>query len=339
MDKKRHHYVPKAYLKSFCDAQGRINVYLKDDLSKAIHQAPDNTGFHKYYYSQSLPGGGMDNNTLEDLFSELETKWPPLIDRMVRRDSLNSSLDDLFAFIGLQRARTPASRDASEAALVTSLIATAKLLDSLGRLPPKPPGLENILDHLEVAIDPHQSIHAMVHVIRATGQVLGQIGIGVIHNLTDVPFLTSDNPVIWFNPSVSERELQPYTLEPDGPIVFLFPVTPNVLVYGESGMREQFAKAGMLSSDTNDRKFVKQINRHICRFAYKAVFSSRRGQEPVIREYADVSPVLLSETQTLDGGVAIRSHYVFGKREQKARWANEGRAGNTHKSKNMRKRT
>jgi hypothetical protein len=54
MNKKRHHYVPKAYLNSFRDEQGRVCVWLKDDPHKSIHQSPDNVGFHKYYYSQPL---------------------------------------------------------------------------------------------------------------------------------------------------------------------------------------------------------------------------------------------------------------------------------------------
>jgi hypothetical protein len=69
MDKKRHHYVPKAYLKSFCDDSGKLLVYRKDDPSKAIPLSPDNTAFHKYYYSQPLPDGGKDYNVLEDFFS------------------------------------------------------------------------------------------------------------------------------------------------------------------------------------------------------------------------------------------------------------------------------
>ncbi len=74
MKKKRHHYVPKAYLKYFCDGKGKLRVYRKDEPDKVIHQSPDNTAFHKYYYSQPLPNGGKDHNTLEDLFAELEAK-------------------------------------------------------------------------------------------------------------------------------------------------------------------------------------------------------------------------------------------------------------------------
>jgi hypothetical protein len=39
MDKKRHHYVPKAYLNAFCDDAKKLRVYLKDEPDKVL-QAP-----------------------------------------------------------------------------------------------------------------------------------------------------------------------------------------------------------------------------------------------------------------------------------------------------------
>ncbi len=77
MEKKRHHYIPKAYLNFFTDRDGKVFIHLKDEPEKFIHQTPDNTGFHKYFYSQPLPDGGRDNNTLEGFFSKVEDKWPP----------------------------------------------------------------------------------------------------------------------------------------------------------------------------------------------------------------------------------------------------------------------
>jgi len=130
MDKKRHHYVPKTYLKFFCDEQNKIRIYLKDDLSKSIHQSPDKAGFHKYYYSQPLSEGGKDHKTIENLFSELEAKWPPIVKRLGRRENINDNLEDIFAFIALQRVRVPASRDACEAMLAEMVKVTTRLLDA-----------------------------------------------------------------------------------------------------------------------------------------------------------------------------------------------------------------
>jgi len=320
MDKKRHHYVPKAYLKFFCDEQGKVRVHLKDDPDKLIHQSPDNTGFHKYYYSQPLPDGGKDHNALENLFSELEAKWPPIVERLRRRENVNDSLEDIFAFIALQRVRVPASRDACETMRAEMVKATARLLDATGKLPPKPEGFEDIANHVEVSIDPHQSIHAMVDMIRGVGRVFHQIGIGALHNMTDIPFLTSDNPVIWFDPSVPEAKMRPYVLEIGGPVVLLFPVAPNLMIYGHSSMRERFAYDGFGNRELSERGSVKMMNRQICRFAYKAVFAHRAGQEALIRKHAGVSPVLRTKTISVKKGEIIFHQNVFGKRERKPKW-------------------
>ena len=136
-NKKRHHYVPKAYLKSFCDEGGWVRVYLKDDPHKVIYQSPDNVGFHKYYYSQSLPEGGRDHNRLEDAFSEIEGKWPPLLDRIRQRADINDSLPDVFNFIGLQRVRVPANRDACEKTVAEMLMSTLRDYGCTGKTPSK----------------------------------------------------------------------------------------------------------------------------------------------------------------------------------------------------------
>lgn len=197
MSKKRHHYVPKAYLKSFCDGEGKLFVHLKDAPDKVLHQSPDNTAFRRYYYSQpTAEGGRRDNDTLEDFFSLHETEWPRLVHALHRREDVNGDLDAIVTFMGLQRARVPAMRDAVERIEASTVLATARRLDQQGRLPPKPKGLEDILDQVEVAIDPHRSLHAMVEVIRGFASIIDLVGIGALHNRTSVPFLTSDNPVI-----------------------------------------------------------------------------------------------------------------------------------------------
>lgn len=320
MDKKRHHYVPKAYLKFFCDSQDMVRVYLKDDPGKCIQQSPDNVAFHKYYYSQPLPDGGKDHNRLEDAFLTLEGKWPPIVERLLAREDVNNDLEDIFSFMALQRARVPASRDASEKMLAAKVKATARILDAAGKFPPKPEGYEDILDRAQVSIDPHRSIHAMVNIIRSMEAVFGRIGIGALHNTTDIPFLTSDNPVIWFDPSVPEAAMRPYALRPGGPIVLMFPVSPRLMIYGHSSMHDPFAHYGFRHGELPTRASVKMMNRLICRFAYRAVFALGAGQEDVICKHAALSPVLRSHAVPVGRGELLFSEYVFGKRERKPKW-------------------
>ena len=80
--------------------------------------------------------------------------------------------------------------------------------------------------------------------MQGIGQVLDQMGFYAMHNKTEIPFLTSDNPVIWFDPSVKDADVRPYVLQPDGPVVLLFPVSPVLIIYGDSSWRGRFASEG-----------------------------------------------------------------------------------------------
>ena len=65
-EKKRHHYIPITYLNKFTDNTGKVFAYRQDDVQKPLHLRPNEIAFERYYYSQPLPEGGRDNNTLED---------------------------------------------------------------------------------------------------------------------------------------------------------------------------------------------------------------------------------------------------------------------------------
>ncbi len=320
MNKKRHHYIPKSYLKFFCDDVGQVRVYRKDDPCKVISLSPDNVGFRKYYYSQPKTDGGKDHNALEDCFSKIEDKWPGIVGRLHRRENVNDSLIDIFQFMILQRARVPASRDATERIDAERMLARARRLDAAGKLPPKPKGFEDILSRVEVSINPHQSIHAMVPVAKGIGQVFDRIGFGALHNKTETPFLTSDNPVIWFDPSVKDSDLQPYVLRPDGPIVLLFPVSPSLVIYGDLPTRDQFASEGLGVADLSDIGLVEAINRQVCRFGYQAIFAQKEGQERLIQEHAELSPTIRFNRIGIGEGDAVVFEMAFGKRERKPKW-------------------
>lgn len=320
MTAKRHHYIPKAYLRFFCNEEGRVNVYLKDDPDRVIQQTPDSTAFHKYYYSQPVSESEMDHDALEEVFSIFESKWPPIVEKIQIRENVNNSLEDIFAFMALQRARVPATRDAIEGSRAGLVGAVARQMDASGLLPPKPEGLDDILDTMEISIDPHESIHAMAHMLEAIGKLFEQIGIGALHNTSDIPFLTSDNPVIWFDPSVPDSKMQPYNIRPGGPINLLFPIAPDIVIYGNTDLLDGFVKRGIEHRELTKRHLVKKINRQISRFAYRTVFAQERGQEAVIRKYADISPV--NQTSEIpDGrGRFVRHQIVFGERKRKPKW-------------------
>ncbi len=311
-DKKRHHFVPKAYLKAFTNSKGRVHVYRKDEPGTVLTVSPNGIGFERYYYSQPTPEGGTDHNRLEDMFSAIEGKWPQIVERIGRASDVNDVLPEIFEFITLQRVRVPANRDATEARLAGQVKSLFRDLLAKGFLSPPPASLRGRLDDVVVSIDPHKSIHGMVEDIHDAKVVFERIGLSAVHNMTTIPFLTSDNPVIWFDPSKPPKDIEPYGISKHGPILLFFPISPSLLILGATDYKDIFARHGLQYSETNEINWVEQINEQICRFAYKAVYASAPGHEEMIARHAGKSPVWKQ--------VGAKGGLVFGARTTKPKW-------------------
>lgn len=321
--KKKHHYVPIAYLSKFADRQGRIFAYRKDRPFEPLHLRPSEIGFERYYYSQPLPEGGQDNNTLEDMFSTLEAQWTPLVEDLTLGRDVLDRVELLFQFMGLLRVRVPASRDPVELALAQLVRQQIKRLQRTGKIPPPPPGLETLLDNVDISIDPHQSIHAMVGLLQGFGMLMQHMGFEIVHNETQEPFVTTDNPVIYFDPDVPESELFPYTVRPPfRRVELLLPISPTAMIRGKSelpiidqGMQPQHVKM----VDANE---VLRVNRLAMRFGYRFVFANHAGLSKLVEEYAELSPtVQFDGVADSNSGDQLFSQMVFGPRPKKPAWS------------------
>jgi hypothetical protein len=316
-DKKRHHYIPITYLNKFADSAGNIFADRSDSVSdKALYMPPSAIAFERYYYSQPLPDGGQDNNTLEDFFGTIEGTWTPLLARIKAGSVAGSDLDALCTFMGLMRVRVPAVRDMVELLRGEQVKATTRFLDRQGLLPPKPKGFENILDDLVVTIDPHQSLLAMPDLSRGFDNLMAELQFEVIHNKSDVSFLTSDNPVVYFDPTKPEARVLPYQVRPPhGAIELLFPLDPRTLLCGRNGPSR--LRHVMLQSSRD----AKRINRFVARFGYRFVFSTDQTHAALIAKYASTSPVAKSTSfPAPGGGLFTLREYVFGPRPTKPKW-------------------
>jgi hypothetical protein len=316
--KKRHHYVPIAYLRAFTGTDGRIWAYRKDAPETPLHVQPAAIAFERYYYSQPLEDGGRDHNTIEDFFSKLEGEWPPMVDRLGRGKAAGEDIGILHEFLALMRVRVPAARDMIELSLAEMVKAGARAMDRAGDLPPKPKGMEDILDHLDVAIDPHRSMLAMPALVQGLSRVIAMLGLQVVHNETKTDFITSDNPVVWFDPLVPDDQMQPYRLDPTlGRVELLFPMTPRLLLRGHYGLRGTSGLSHVRLSATSE---VKRINRMAARFGYRFVFANSDSYGVLARKYAAASPTIRIQRIPQGAGELVLSEYVFAPRVQKKRW-------------------
>lgn len=152
-------------------------------------------------------------------------------------------------------------------------------------------------------------------------KLYSMLGFAAVHNATKRPFLTSDSPVLWFDPSLPFGEQQPYTINPaGGPVVLVFPVSPELALVGSTEYKVTFDRHGLLHSDVPDETWVELINEQVCRFAYEAVIAKSAGHEEVVAKYADVSPVHEAVAQHVGKGMVTIHRQIFGVRVAKPKW-------------------
>jgi hypothetical protein len=319
-NKKRHHYIPIVYLKGFCDAQERVVVYFKDAPNKSIHVRPSEIAFERYYYSQPMPDGGMDHNTLEDFFQKYESDWPEFLNAIREQKNDRDLAMQFFTFVGMMKTRVPASRDAAEIILANNVLGFMRQMDAAGKLPPKPPGREDILDHVQCAIDPHQSIHAMKPLLDGFAQVLDRLGFEILSNRTAADFITTDNPVIYFDPSIPHHMMFPYTLRSIGEAELFFPLDAHTMAHGHTKFKSTFVRNGFQYRDVEDVNEVRSINQLASRFGYKMVFAKSDSYGELVEEFAQMSPVVSASFLQTDRGTAVLHQMVFGSRPSKPKW-------------------
>lgn len=241
-DKRRHHFVPVAYLKHFADADGKIFAYRKHtDQREPIHTLPKNVALTWDYYAQPKPDGTWDYNAIENMFANLEAKWPILANRIEYRENVNDALEYLFEFVTAMRVRVPAARDAAETIDREGVKATMRSLERRGLLPPLPVGLTQ--DMIDVVINPHQSIHAMPQMAQGFGVVINMLGFEVLCNETGVPIITNDNPVMYFDADRPLKKLEPY--RNTGKIELLMPISPTRVLRGVPDLKPRYGSEGV----------------------------------------------------------------------------------------------
>jgi hypothetical protein len=320
VEKKKHHYVPVTYLSRFTDDEGFLSVARKTIPSKLIRARPAGVAFRRFYYSQPLPTGGHDNNRLEDMFASFEADWRELSELLIQRQPANHYLKQLMGFIGFQRLRVPAFREAIEQAMANYAMAGLRELERRGELPPPPEEYPNIVNDTVITIDPHQSIHAIAQLLRLLGPFLDSLGYVVVENECDIEFITSDNPVSYFSSGTSDLAIRPYAVRRDRPAELIFPIGPKTLVYGASADRERFRSRGLKYVRWRDPNRVRRVNRIIARFAYEAVFSRTSLPPSFLLAHGVESPILEPGFPGFDPDHVVMPPFAFGTRTRLHKW-------------------
>jgi len=190
------------------------------------------------------------HNTIEDIHSTVEGDVRPIIDALRTGDLsiLNdeSALNNFHSYIGHQFARTKHSRSAWEAAASSLSVDYRRLMQRnwwfLGVL-------------------------AGVNVGYSIARYYYRKKIVWLVNDTDVPFLTSDNPVINVHPTVRDKKLSG---EPPSNTDFYFPISPKLAYMVNDS---DTYGVGIVKADV---ELVKTLNRNMLMRSSETVFGSSK---------------------------------------------------------------
>jgi hypothetical protein len=113
MTKRRHHYLPQFYLRNFANSKDRRNAWVYAKAGNIVHSAtPRNLGIEKDYHTVTLADGTKDRHTIEETVAALENVAAPVVQKILRRASLTSEDNEIFAVFAAQMfLRVPARRD------------------------------------------------------------------------------------------------------------------------------------------------------------------------------------------------------------------------------------
>ena len=307
---RKHHFISVVYMEGFTDERGRVVVYRSENPESPHSMRPSAIGYENHYYSQKLPGGGQENHRFEDLWNSIETVWPETV-RALHARRLSPAIS--FNVQGMQtimRARVPATRDRYALLLEEKLRCQSKALEELGSLPPELERYAGQLDEVPIGINPQETLLAMQDEFRAFGDLCFRLGFEVLHNRTDTPFLTSDNPVCTYDPRTPLHARTPY--DHSGEVELIFPINTRMLLRGSS----RRAPFNVISRhrDIADKLAIRRFNRTIAQFAYRLTLGQDRSSDDVVRTHAASVPTIRTEVRRCGKEIQILWRHVFGPR-------------------------
>lgn len=289
-DPTKHHYVPKVYLKYFAKERKKDEffLYVYDKLqNKTFPRNIDDIGYGKNYnrvksgkYLPPVP----DNNELyyEKKFQKLiENDWNSLVNQFTatctlstKKKILSHDLKFMLAkLMIIQALRTPNARELTreKAPLSTQKVfdALTPVIRNFSREDLKK-SFNTMKQDFSFSEEHVKSFHLLATTddnrIERMARIMVQSRIWIVYKSPDIinlPFITSDNPVVFYNP-ISDK----YGIGPNGinvkTTVIGFPITPQyfIITFHKESPLGDFSEAIGDECLTVEPDIIAKIDRH-----------------------------------------------------------------------------
>lgn len=260
----RQHYLPKMYLKNFCNQNNKIWVY-NDKTDEVKELSTKDTTVIKHFYTLKKDDGSKDYY-IENNLSKIEDLCAPIINKLVAGNVINSEEKGyLSVFIAVLQNRTPKAVDLINQIMNPMLkiqqehIKHSKAMKDLIEQGKKEYGLDEnlineILDNIEPSLTKSGEWGFLMDVAIHMAKLYSQMEWHFCY--TDKSsFITTDNPILVYPAT--------YDTGPYGNIGVALPTVEKHLTIAPNLM----LRIGDLGNPTieyhtlNDKKVIREINK------------------------------------------------------------------------------
>lgn len=274
---KRHHFVPKVYLKAWADQNNRVGLRRREGTMHSL------TNIKNVALEKGFHGSGQEASDREAFFNEMEDRWPSLRAwLLIGKLSSSAERREVARFLAYQRLRTREERSRSEfneTALkflperpITTKAMQTFLVEKWGLQDPSPAEVQGACDYLEIfrysLEDEGQNLK--IDSISMPGHADTFIKIMESHSwrierMPSPSLFTSDSPVVYWRPRTSQDHIEGIGLHNAREL--WFPIDPQHLLV----LTKTSGKSGIWSVS---KKRLQLINLEIAARSFEAVIAS-----------------------------------------------------------------
>ena len=220
---KKQHVIPKCYVKAWVDPSSPKNqepyvwVFGKEERD-GRRKAPRNIFHENDFYTVGMSEGDRDL-AVEHGLSEIESLFAGI---RIQKLNFGRELSDeehftLCLFVAALHMRTPAQLDHLTGFWERVLNVMNQMKESFDKAPPEKrvqmasasslgssDGKGASMEQVQAAVDERVK-HIMVPALIAEAKLLPKLDMAILQTDSELGFITSDSPVVWFDPEAYKR--------------------------------------------------------------------------------------------------------------------------------------
>ena len=261
-ERKNQHYVPKCYLRNFANGENSIATFMHSKQKFVQFASLDSVVAEEYFYGKDL--------LIEKMFSKFEGMWAEAFKTLISNKDVSDkelfeTIYHIIAFIAFQHSRTRRVYD-------TQFEFKQYLTQYTIQHSASQAAADQIIDQYFPA--DLNLMEAPVSAGFSNIDTFRDLSLLFIENDSSIPFITSDNPVVLYNPFLISHNYQGnYGLNAVGLCLFL-PLSPKIGICLFDPKTYYSTNNDIVCTISSD--ISHELNKLSCRNAYKYTFFSQK---------------------------------------------------------------